>query len=181
MSFALLTCKVAWGDGTHIHLHFYRQASTCSAQAPSPVFAAHLTVPCPLGRKEKTSKLGPLWFHMQFGIHNTAQLKFIIFPILSLLLTQFLISHLLIKESHDSKNLCKIILPEENFQNYKVKEVIILDWELPFGDKRSNLLLFRSKRNFLHKSKLSNRPDLDQTRQRFFNWTLVTTVLLSHV
>lgn len=149
MSFALLTCKVEWDDGTHIHLHFYRQASTCSAQAPSPVFAAYLTVPCPLGRKEKRKKTS--WdlydSHMQFGIHNTAQLKFTIFPILSLLLTQFLISHLLIKESHDSKNLCKIILPEENFQNYKVKEVIILDWELPFGDKRSNLFLFRSKRN----------------------------------
>lgn len=36
-------------------------------------------------------------------------------------------NHLLIKESHDSKNLCKIILPEENFQNYKMKEVLILD------------------------------------------------------
>ena len=34
---------------------------------------------------------------------------------------------LLIKKSHDSKNLCTIILTEENFQNYKVKDVIILD------------------------------------------------------
>lgn len=61
---ALLTCKAVWGDGTHIHLHFYRQASTCSAQVPSPVFAAHLTVPYPLGKKEKkkkkkNTKLGP--------------------------------------------------------------------------------------------------------------------------
>lgn len=74
MSFAPLTCKVAWGDGTHTHRHFYRQASTCSAQVPSLVFAAHLTVPYPLGRREKRTKnnTGPLRFCMQFGIPNIA-------------------------------------------------------------------------------------------------------------
>lgn len=56
MSFALLTCKVAWGDGTHTRLRFYMQASICSAQAPSPAFAGHLTGPYPLGKKEKKLK-----------------------------------------------------------------------------------------------------------------------------
>lgn len=73
MTFALLTCKAVWDDGTHIHLHFYRQASTCSAQVPSPVFAVHLTVPYPLGRKEKKKKKHKqAGTFMQLGVHNIA-------------------------------------------------------------------------------------------------------------
>lgn len=73
MSFALLTCKAAWGDGIYIHLHFYRQASTCSARAPSPVFAAHLNLPFPLERKKEKKKAGvsmilyAIW-HRQYSI-----------------------------------------------------------------------------------------------------------------
>lgn len=56
MSSVLLTCKVVWGDGKHIHLHFYRQASTCSAPAPSPAFEAYLSPPFPLDGKKEGKK-----------------------------------------------------------------------------------------------------------------------------
>lgn len=69
MSSVLLTCKVVWGDGTHIHLHFYRQASTCSALAPSPAFVAYLSLPFPLdGRKEEKNQPQAETFMILFAI-----------------------------------------------------------------------------------------------------------------